>query len=80
MSLILIFYGVRTVKTVQNENWIYALFKILVVLVIALAIAVVVVIIVLVIIACVITGEGADLSGLSFGGGGKIKRKKQQKI
>ena len=76
VSLILIFFGVRTVKKVKNENWIYALFKILGILLLALAIAVVVVVIVLLIIICVIASEGgADLSGLSFGGGGKKKKK-----
>ena len=77
-SLILIFYGVRTVKNVENENWIYELYKILVVLLMALAMAVVVVIIVLAVIACIITGEGVDLSGLGGGGGGPSKRKKKQ--
>ncbi|GAH69223.1 unnamed protein product, partial [marine sediment metagenome] len=76
VSLILIFFGVRTVKKVKNENWIYALFIILGIVLLALAIAVVVVVIVLIIIVCVIASEGgADLSGLSFGGGGKKKKK-----
>jgi len=76
VSLILMFFGVRTVKQVKNENWIYALFKILGMILLALAIAVVVVVIVLIIIICVIASEGgADLSGLSFGGGGKKKKK-----
>ena len=79
-SLILIFYGVRTVKNVENENWMYALFKILGILLVALAIAVIVVAIVLAVIICVITGEGVDLSGLDFGGGSSRKKKKQPKI
>ena len=80
VSLILIFYGVRTVNKVKNENWIYALFKILGVLLIALVLSVVIVIIVLLIIACAIASDGAfDLSGLGGGGGGK-KKKKQPKI
>ncbi len=79
-SLILIFYGVRTVKSVGPENWIYALFQILVTLLAALAVAVILVIVVLAIIACIITGEGADLSGLGGGGGPSFKRKKKQKI
>ncbi len=81
ISLILIFYGVRTVSKVENENWIYAFFKILGILLVALVLAVVVVVIVLLIIACAIATDGAfDLSGLGGGGGGKIKRKKRQKI
>jgi hypothetical protein len=79
-SLILIFYGVRTVKNIENDNWIYALFRILGTLLLALALAVVVVIIVLAVIACIITGEGIDLSGLDFGGGGSSRKKRKQKI
>ena len=80
-SLILIFYGVRTVKKVENDNWIYALFKILGILLVSLALAVIIVVIVLLLIACAIAGEGnLDFSGLGGGGGGKIKKKKQQKI
>jgi hypothetical protein len=81
VSLILIFYGVRTVNKIKNNNWIYALFKILGILLIALVISVVIAIIVLLIITCAIATDGGfDLSGLSVGGGGKVKRKKQQKI
>jgi len=81
-SLILIFYGVRTVKKVEKEYWIYAFFKILGILVVALVLAVVVVVIVLIIIACAIASDGAfDLSGLGGGGGSfSTKKKKRQKI
>jgi len=83
VSLILMFWGTRTIKKSEKENWIYPLFKILGILLIALIIAVVIVIIVLVIIALVIIFEGDfdfDLSGLGSGGGGGIgsKKKKQQ--
>jgi len=79
VSLILIFYGVRTVCNVEDDNWIYALFKILGVLLLALVLAVVIAIIVLIIIACVIASDGAlDLSGLGGGGGGFSKKKKKQ--
>lgn len=79
VSLILIFYGVRTVSKVEDDNWIYALFKILGVLLLALALAVAIAIIVLIIIACVIASDGAlDLSGLGGGGGGPSKKKKKQ--
>ena len=82
-SLVLMFWGVRTVKKVKNDNWIYALFKILGILLIALALAVVIVIIVLIIIALAIICEGnLDLGGLGSGSGGGLgkKKKKQQKI
>ena len=79
VSLILIFYGVRTVSKVEDDNWIYALFKILGVILLALVLAVVIAIIVLIIIACVIASDGAlDLSGLGGGGGGPSKKKKKQ--
>jgi len=79
VSLILIFYGVRTVCNVEDDNWIYALFKILGVLLLALVLAVAIAIIVLIIIACVIASDGAlDLSGLGGGGGGPSKKKKKQ--
>lgn len=79
ISLILIFYGVRTVAKVENENWIYSFFKILGILIVALVLAVVVVVIVLLIIVCAIASDGAfDLSGLGGGGGGIGKKKKKQ--
>jgi hypothetical protein len=81
VSLILMFYGVRTVIKAGNERWIYALFKTLGILLVALALAVVVVVIVLLIIACAIATEGnLDLSGLGGGGGGSVKRKKKQQM
>ena len=82
-SLILIFWGVRTSNFIEEEKWIYALFRILFVLVVALAVAVVVVVIVLILIACAIASDGAfDLSGLGSGGGGwsRSKKKKQQPV
>ncbi|MFX0077317.1 MAG: hypothetical protein ACFE96_17890, partial [Candidatus Hermodarchaeota archaeon] len=79
VSLILMFYGVRTAIKAGKERWTYALFKTLGILLVALALAVVVVVIVLLIIACAIATEGnIDLSGFGGGGGGKVKRKKQQ--
>jgi len=79
VSLVLMFWGVRTVKKIENENWIYAFFKILGILLIALALAVVIVIIVLIIIALAIICEGnIDLSGLGGGGIGRKKKKLQQ--
>ncbi len=83
VSLILMFWGTRTIKKTEKENWIYALFKILGILLIALVLAVVVVVIVLLIIALAIISEGNfDLSGIGSGGGGGIgsKKKKQQQI
>lgn len=80
ISIILIFFGVRTVSKVENDNWIYALFKILGITLLALVLAVVVVVIVLLIIACAIATDGAvDFGGLGGGGGGR-KKQKQQKI
>jgi len=76
VSLILIFYGVRTVSRVEDDNWIYALFKILGMLLLALVLAVVVVVIVLLIIALAIATDGAvDFGGLGGGGGGTKKKK-----
>ena len=76
VSLILIFYGVRTVSKVEDDNWIYALFKILGMLLLALVLAVIVVVIVLLIIALAIATDGAvDFGGLGGGGGGKKKKK-----
>jgi hypothetical protein len=81
VSLILMFYGVRTVIKSGNERWIYALFKTLGVILVALALAVVLVVVVLLIIACAIATEGAvDFPNIGGGGSRKIKRKKQQKI
>ena len=78
VSLILMFWGTRTIKKGEKENWIYPLFKILGILLIALVLAVVVVIIVLLIIALAIISEGAfDLSGLGSGGGGGPGKKKK---
>ena len=63
VSLVLMFWGTRTIKKVEKENWIYALFKILGILLIALVLAVVIVIIVLLIIILAIISEGNfDLS------------------
>ena len=67
-------------KNVEKDNWIYALFQILGTLLMALVFAVVVVFIVLAVITCIITGEGVDLSGLSFGGGSSSRKKRKQKI
>ncbi|NVM18723.1 MAG: hypothetical protein HWN80_13495 [Candidatus Lokiarchaeota archaeon] len=79
VSLILIFYGVRTVGKVEDDNWTYAFFKILGIILLSLAIAVVIAIIVLIIIACAIASDGAlDLSGLGGGGGGTGRKKKKQ--
>jgi hypothetical protein len=79
VSLILMFWGTRTIKKSEKENWIYALFKILGILLIALVLAVVIVVVVLLIIAIAIASEGAlDLSGLGTGGTGRKKKKKQQ--
>ncbi|NVM46785.1 MAG: hypothetical protein HWN79_17905 [Candidatus Lokiarchaeota archaeon] len=79
ISLILIFYGVRTITKVENENWIYTFFKILGILLVALVLAVVVVVIVLLIVACAIATDGAfDLSGFGGGGGGTRRKKKKQ--
>ena len=79
VSLILIFYGVRTAGKVENENWIYAFFKILGIILVSLVLAVVIAIIVLIIIACAIAGDGAfDLSGLGGGGGGTGRKKRKQ--
>jgi len=79
ISLILIFYGVRTVTKVENEKWIYTFFKILGILLVALVLAVVVVVVVLLIIACAIATDGAfDLSGLGGGGGGTGRKKRKQ--
>jgi hypothetical protein len=80
VSLILIFYGVRTVRKVENDNWMYPLFKILGIILLALVLAVVVVVIVLIIIACAIATDGAVEFGGIVGGGGGKKKKKQQKI
>ena len=80
VSLILIFYGVRASKKVDDDNWIYASFKILGIILLALVLAVIVVVIVLLFIACAIATESAvDLGGIGGGGGGK-KKKRQQKI
>ena len=80
VSLILMFWGTRTIKKGEEENWIYPLFKILGILLVALVLAVVVVVIVLLIIALAIATEGNfDLSGLGSGGTGS-KKKKQSKI
>ncbi|MHA1350502.1 MAG: hypothetical protein ACTSPZ_06660 [Promethearchaeota archaeon] len=80
VSLILMFWGTRTIKKSEKENWIYALFKILGILLIALVLAVVIVVIVLLIIALAIISEGNfDLSGLGTGGSGGIGRKKKAK-
>jgi hypothetical protein len=79
ISLILIFFGVRIIKTIENENWIYILFKILAVLLVALVLAIIVVAIVLLIIACAIATDGAfDLSGFGGGGSSGFKRKKKR--
>lgn len=83
VSLILMFWGTRTIKKSEKENWIYPLFKTLGILLIALVLAVVIVIVVLLIIALAIISEGnLDLSGLGSGGGGGIgsKKKKQRQI
>ncbi len=83
VSLILMFWGTRTIKKGEKENWIYPLFKTLGILLIALVLAVVIVIVVLLIIALAIISEGnLDLSGLGSGGGGGIgsKKKKQRQI
>ncbi|MHA1507932.1 MAG: hypothetical protein ACTSO6_04425 [Promethearchaeota archaeon] len=83
VSLILMFWGTRTIKKTEKENWIYTLFKILGILLIALVLAVVVVVVVLLIIALAIASDGAlDLSGLGTGGSGGSgsKKKKQQQI
>jgi len=78
VSLVLMFWGTRTIKNSENENWIYTLFKILGILLLALVLAVVVVVVVLIIIALAIASEGAlDLSGLGTGGTGRKKKKKQ---
>ena len=80
VSLILMFWGTRTIKKGEKENWIYPLFKTLGILLIALVLAVVVVIVVLIVIALAIASEGnLDLSGLGSGGTGR-KKKKQAKI
>ena len=84
VSLILMFWGSRTVQKYDGTNWSFILFKILGVLFLALALAVVVVIIVLLIIVLlIICGDSNfDLSGLSFGGSGGTggKKKKQQQL
>jgi FtsH-binding integral membrane protein len=78
VSLVLMFWGTRTIKKGEKENWIYTLFKILGILLIALVLAVVVVVVVLLIIALAIASEGAlDLSGLGTSGTGRKKKKKQ---
>ncbi len=81
VSLILMFWGTRTIKKGDKENWIYPLFKILGILLIALVLAVVIVVIVLIIIAIAILSEGnLELSALGSGSGGGLgsKKKKQQ--
>ncbi len=79
ISLILIFYGVRTVTKVENEKWIYTFFKILALLLVVLVLAVVVVVIVLLIVVFVIATDGAfDASGLGGGGGGTGRKKRKK--
>jgi len=82
ISLILIFYGVRTICKVEDDNWTYAFFKILGILLLCLILSVVIAIIILLIIALAIASDGAfDLSGLGGGGGGfGSKKKKQPKL
>ena len=81
VSMILIFFGVRMVQQIKENNWMYALFKILGVILLSLAVAVVIVVIVLIAIACIIAGDSAvDLSGFAGGGGTRRKKKKQQQI
>ena len=80
VSMILIFFGVRMVKQVKENNWMYALFKILGVILLSLAVAVVIVVIVLIAIACIVAGDSAaSFSGLGSGAGPIRKKKKQQK-
>jgi hypothetical protein len=83
VSLVLMFWGVRTIKKMEEENWIYALFKIFGILLISLVLAVAIVIIILVIIIlAIICEENFDLSGLGGGGSGGLgsKKKRQQQI
>ena len=67
------FWGARIIKKSENENWIYAQFKIVGILLISLALAVVIVIVVLIIIILVILCEGdfdlSDFGGRIFGDG-----------
>ena len=73
VSLVLMFWGARIIKKSENENWIYAQFKIVGILLISLALAVVIVIVVLIIIILVILCEGdfdlSDFGGRIFGDG-----------
>ncbi|MFX0010466.1 MAG: hypothetical protein ACFE9R_09140 [Candidatus Hermodarchaeota archaeon] len=79
ISMILIFFGVRMVKQVKDNNWMYILFKILGAVLLSLAVAVVIVVIVLIVIACLVAGDSAiNLSGLGSGAGPGRKKKKQQ--
>ena len=78
VSLILIFYAVQTVKTVEKENWIYAMFKVLFLILVCLGIAVIIAFIVLIVVASILGGEALDLSGLGGGGGGSSGRKKKK--
>jgi len=78
VSLIILFYGARVIKKEDTQPWPYILFKILRILLISLLLAIVVVIAVLIIIGlAIICGDGDfDISGLSFGGSGRRKKKK----
>ena len=80
VSLILMFWGSRTVKKYDGTNWIFILFKILGVLFIALALAVIIVAIVLIIILLLIAcgDSNIDLSGIGSGGSLGTRRKKKK--
>ena len=77
VSLILLFYGAIAVKKEEKQPWPYILFKIISILLLSLIISIAVAIIVLIVIAlAIICGDGSfDLSGLSFSGSGRRKKK-----
>jgi len=75
--LIIMFYGVRTVKKHEKESWIRIFFKTEVILLFALFIAVIVAVIVLIIIIVCILGEDLDFGGWPGSGSGKGRKRKK---
>jgi hypothetical protein len=79
IALILMFWGAKTVKKLDQSNWIYGSFKILSVILIALLLAIVIVLIILlfVILAIICGDSNLNFSGFTWSGSGSRKKKKK---
>ena len=80
VSLTTMFYGAKAVQKSEKSPWIYVFFKVETVLLLALIIAIIIAVVVLIfiLIAIAVGDSNIDLSGLTWGGGTRRKKEKNE--